>query len=105
MKQLTIIFYFTLTLFSSYSCAATLENRADVIRKNAQTAIPHQISVYKDSHPYNLVLENKMVVIPAGRILKMPPDEARNIITSIVNYNSIKEAAYIKSSGNDFILE
>ncbi|EAT4157255.1 hypothetical protein EUY23_25040, partial [Salmonella enterica] len=93
MKQLTIIFYLTLTLFSSYTCAATPENRADVIRENAQIVIPHQISVYTDSHPYYLVQDNKLVVIPAGRVLKMPPDEARNIITSIVNYNSIKEAA------------
>ncbi|EFS2651630.1 hypothetical protein HX362_004544 [Salmonella enterica] len=105
MKKLTIIFYFTLTLFSSYTCAATPENRADVIRKNAQTVISHQISVYTDSHPYYLVQDNKMALIPAGRVLKMPPDEARNIITSIVNYNSIKEAAYIRESGNVFILE
>ncbi|EBJ2070764.1 hypothetical protein DP590_17715 [Salmonella enterica] len=105
MKQLTIIFYITLTFFSSYTCAATPDNRADAIRKNAQTAIHHQISVYTDSHPYYLVQDNKMVVIPAGRVLKMPADEARNIIKSIVNYNSIKEATYIRESGNVFIME
>ncbi|EHC5871732.1 hypothetical protein JR782_002511 [Salmonella enterica subsp. enterica serovar Eastbourne] len=105
MKKLTIPLYFTLAVFSSYTCAVTPDNRAGVIRKNAQTVAPLQPSVDIKSKPYSLELDNNMVVIPAGRKLTMPPDEARNIITHMVNYNGIQEARKIKSSGNIFTLE
>ncbi|ENU7734492.1 hypothetical protein ACE3YX_000987 [Salmonella enterica] len=105
MKKLTIPLYFTLAVFSSYTCAVTPDNRAGVIRKNAQTVAPLQLSVDIKSKPYSLELDNNMVVIPAGRKLTMPPDEARNIITHMVNYNGIQEARKIKLSGNIFTLE
>ncbi|EBI1835495.1 hypothetical protein NAK51_002940 [Salmonella enterica] len=106
MKKVTVSLYFMLAVFSSYSRAVTPDNRADFIRKNAQTVVPFQPSVNIESKPYSLNLENnKMVVIPAGRTLIMPSDEARSIITHMVNYNDIREAGKIKISGNTFILE
>ncbi|EIR3572667.1 hypothetical protein LWW51_004794 [Salmonella enterica] len=106
MKKLTIPLYFTLIVFSSYTCAITPDNRAGVIRKNAQTVAPLRPSVDIKSKPYSLELDNNnMVVIPAGRILTIPQDEARNIITHMVNYNGIKEARRIKPDGDTFILE
>ncbi|ECA3795598.1 hypothetical protein EKG95_28255 [Salmonella enterica subsp. enterica serovar Aqua] len=106
MKMLTIPLYFTLAVFSSYTCAVTPDNRADVIRKNAQTVAPLQPSVDIKIKPYSLELDNnKMVVIPAGRALTMPQGEARKIITHMVNYNGIQESGKIKISDNMFILE
>ncbi|EAN5735674.1 hypothetical protein EJD04_23295 [Salmonella enterica] len=72
MKNLTIPLYFTLAVFSSYTCAVTPDNRADVIRKNVQTVAPLRPSVDIKSKPYSLELgNNNTVVIPAGRILTM----------------------------------
>ncbi|EDV9210591.1 hypothetical protein JHW06_004421 [Salmonella enterica subsp. enterica serovar Infantis] len=106
MKNLTIPLYFTLAVFSSYTCAVTPDNRAGVIRKNAQTVAPLRPSVDIKSKSYPLELDNNdMVVIPAGRTLTMPQNEARNIIAHMVNYNGIQEARRIKSDGDTFILE
>lgn len=106
MKNLTIPLYFTLAVFSSYTCAVTPDNRAGVIRKNAQTIAPLRPSVDIKSKSYPLELDNNdMVVIPAGRTLTMPQNEARNIIAHMVNYNGIQEARRIKSDGDTFILE
>ncbi|ECJ9600199.1 hypothetical protein FQP43_20585 [Salmonella enterica] len=106
MKKLTIPLYFTLAVFSSYTCAVTPDNRSDVIRKNAQTVAPLQHSVDIKSKPYSLDLgDNNMVVIPAGRTLTMPQNEARNIIAHMVNYNDIQEARRINSDGDTFTLE
>ncbi|ECD3080951.1 hypothetical protein IIJ84_004540 [Salmonella enterica subsp. enterica serovar Oranienburg] len=68
MKKLTMPLYFILAVFSSYTCAVTPDSRADVIRKNAQTAVPHQPSVDIKSKPYSPEPgTSHMVVIPAGR--------------------------------------
>ncbi|EKC2494626.1 hypothetical protein VQZ12_002803 [Salmonella enterica] len=73
MKKVTIPLYFTLAFFSSHTCAVTPDNRAGVIRKNAQTVAPLQPSVDIKSKPYSLELgKNNMVVIPAGRTLTIP---------------------------------
>ncbi|EAN8326079.1 hypothetical protein NAK90_002989 [Salmonella enterica] len=106
MKKLTIPLYFTLAVFSSYTCAVTPDNRADVIRKNAQTVAPLQPSVDIKSKPYSLDLgNNDMIVIPAGRTLTMPQNEALNIIAHMVNYKDIQESRRIKSDGDTFTLE
>ncbi|EHA1743101.1 hypothetical protein JS958_003065 [Salmonella enterica subsp. enterica serovar Infantis] len=106
MKKFTIPLYFTLAVVSSHTCAATPNNRADFIRKNAQAAPPFQPSVDIKGKPYSLKLDNnKMVIIPAGMTLTIPQNEELNIITHILNYNGIQEAGKIKRSGNMFILE
>lgn len=105
MKKFTIPFYCTLTLFSAYTCAMTPDNTAAIIRNNAQTATSHYPSVSADNKPYTLKLDNNRVIIPAGMTLIMPPDEAKNIITHMVNYNGIQEANNMITKDNTFILE
>ncbi|EJY9247983.1 hypothetical protein OHR01_002669 [Salmonella enterica] len=105
MKKFTIPFYCTLILFSAYTCAMTPDNTAATIRNNAQATMSHHPSVSTDIKPYTLKLDNNRVIIPAGRTLMMPPDEAKNIITHMVNYNGIQEAGNIIISGDMFILE
>ncbi|ECW0107945.1 TPA: hypothetical protein ACJGLG_001516 [Salmonella enterica subsp. enterica serovar Typhimurium] len=106
MTNLTIPLCFALIIFSPHACAVTPDNRADVIRKNVQTVTPLQSLVGIKSKSYSLNLDNnKMVTIPAGRTLTIPPDEARNIITHVVNYNNIQEAGKIKTSDNMLFLE
>lgn len=77
MKNLTIPLYFTLAVFSSYTCAVTPDNRVGVIRKNVPTVVPLYPSVDIKSKPYFLDLDNNnMAIIPVGSRLTMPPDEA-----------------------------
>lgn len=105
MKKFTIPLYCTLTLFSAYTCAMTPDNTAATIRNNARAATYLHPSVSADNKPYTLKLDNNRVIIPAGMTLMMPPDEAKNIITHMVNYNGIQEANNIITKGNIFILE
>lgn len=122
MKKLTIPFYCTLILFSSYICAMTPDNTANVIRKmtpdntaavirkSAQTVAPHLRSMSKESEPYTLKVDNDdHVIIPAGKPFIMPPDEARdelrNVITHMVNCSGLQQARAIKVVSNVFILE
>ncbi|EDS7590103.1 hypothetical protein AAQ05_005600 [Salmonella enterica subsp. diarizonae] len=105
MKKFTIPFYCTLILSSSYTCAMMPDNTAATIRNNAHIVTPHQPSISTDSKPYTLKLDNNQVIIPAGKTLMMPPDEAKNIITYMVNYNGIQEASKITTANNEFILK
>ncbi|EFR6822086.1 hypothetical protein HYF16_003842 [Salmonella enterica] len=105
MKKFMIPFYFTLFVFSSHSSAMPPDNTAAVIRKNALNVAPHLTARVTDNTPYTLKTDNGRVVIPAGKTLAMPENEARNVIIHMVNYNGLQEARRIKSDGDTFILE
>lgn len=107
MKKLTVLFYCApVLLFSCFTCAMTPDNTAAAIRKNAQNATPlPSISVAKNEPHIMTPDNNNRVIIPAGKTLIMPENEARNIISQVVNYNDIQESHRIAKVSDTFILE
>lgn len=107
MKKLTVSLCCSpLLLFSCLTCAMASHNTADIIRQNTQNTAPHPSISVAESTPYLMTLDNNdRGVIPAGKTLIMTGNNARNIITHMVNYSGITEARKIKTAGDTFILE
>ncbi|EDX0048810.1 hypothetical protein GT185_001749 [Salmonella enterica] len=107
MKTLTVLFYCTpVLLFSCFTCAMVPHNTADIIRQNIRNTVHHPSISVAENTPYLMTPDdNNRVVIPAGKTLIMLENNARNIITHMVNYNGIREAQKIKTAGDTFILE
>ncbi|EBH1515031.1 hypothetical protein CBX60_03990 [Salmonella enterica subsp. enterica serovar Pensacola] len=107
MKTLTVLFYCTpVLLFSCFTCAMVPHNTADTIRQNIQNTVHHPSISVAENTPYLMTPDdNYRVVIPAGKTLIMPENNARNIITHMVNYSNIPEAGRIKTANNVFTLE
>ncbi|EAO2671028.1 hypothetical protein E2U79_08460 [Salmonella enterica] len=107
MKKLTVSLCCSpLLLFSCLTCAMVPHNTADIIRQNTQNTAPHPSISVAESTPYLMTLDNNdRGVIPAGKTLIMPENNARNIITHMVNYSGVTEARKIKKAGDTFILE
>ncbi len=106
MKKLTALFYCApVLLFPCFTCAMTTDNTAAVIRKNIQNATPPpSISVAKNEPHIMTPDNNNRVIIPAGKTLIMPKNDARSIITQVVNYNGIQESHRIAKVSDTFIL-
>lgn len=107
MKRLTVLFYcIPALLFSCFACAMTPDNTAAVIRKNAQHAAPHPSISVREDKPYLITLDNNNhILIPADKNLVMPDNDARNIITHVVNYNNISESQRMIKTGSIVMLE
>lgn len=107
MKKRTILFYCVpALLFSCFTCAMTPDNTSAIIRKNAQNTEPHQFFSVAENTPYIIAPdENNQIIIPAGKTLIMPKNDARNIVTLAVNYTDIREASRITKFSDGFILE
>lgn len=107
MKKLTVSLCCSpLLLFSCLTCAMVSHNTTDIIRQNTQNTAPHPSISVAESTPYLMTLDdNDRGVIPAGKTLIMPENNARNIITHMVNYSGITETRKIKTAGDTFILE
>ncbi|EEN2845718.1 hypothetical protein G5C99_003447 [Salmonella enterica] len=107
MKKLTVSLCCSpLLLFSCLTCAMVSHNTTDIIRQNTQNTAPHPSISVAENTPYLMTLDdNDRSVIPAGKTLIMPENNARNIITHMVNYSGVTEARKIKKAGDIFILE
>lgn len=107
MKKLTILFCCVpALLFSCLTCAMTPDNTSAIIRKNAQNTESHPALSVAENTPYIIAPdENNQIIIPAGKILIMPENDARSIVTLAVNYTGIREAKRITKVSEGFILE
>ncbi|EAN7943767.1 hypothetical protein EOG18_11540 [Salmonella enterica] len=107
MKKLTILFYCVpALLFSCFTCAMTPDNTSAIIRKNAQSTESHLPLSVAENTPYIIAPDkNNQIIIPAGKVLIMPENDARNIVTLAVNYTGIREASRITKVSDGFILE
>ncbi|ENE1198088.1 hypothetical protein ABM196_001804 [Salmonella enterica] len=107
MKKRTILFYCVpALLFSCFTCAMTPDNTSAIIRKNAQNTESHPTLSVAENTPYIIAPdENNQIIIPAGKTLIMPENDARNIVTLAVNYTDIREASRITKVSDEFILE
>lgn len=107
MKKLTVLFCCVpALLFSCFTCAMTPDNTSAIIRKNAQNTEPHPSFFVAENTPYIIAPdENNQIIIPAGKTLIMPENDARNIITLAVNYTGLREASRITKVSDGFVLE
>lgn len=107
MKKRTILFCCVpIVLFSCFTCAMTPDNTSAIIRKNAQNTEPHPPLSVAENTPYIIAPdENNQIIIPAGKVLIMRENGARNIVTLAVNYTGIREANRITKVSDGFILE
>ncbi|ENP5332991.1 hypothetical protein ACDS27_002449 [Salmonella enterica] len=84
----------------------TPDNTSAIIRKNVQNTESHPTLSVAEKTPYIIAPdENNQIIIPAGKTLIMPENDARNIVTLAVNYTGIQEAKRITKVSDGFILE
>lgn len=107
MKSSMISFYcMPVLLFSFFASAMAPDNITSAIRRNVQHAAPHPPTHVAEYTPYLIVMNNEnQVIIPAGKKLIMPEDNAMNIITHVVNYTGISESRSMIKSGDIFNLQ